>query len=188
MWRRLDVPGHDFCCFEQLASGWQIAGTAIFLHGGVPARLAYRVTCDAAWRTQHGSVQGSIGTRPVAVRVERSEAGQWLLDGRVMSELHGCVHLDYGFTPATNFEQLRQLGLQVGERAELTVAWLDVPDRQPLAMRALPQRYARRSASTYWYESPDDGYAALLELTEQGTIARYPGLWELEQGTASASA
>lgn len=182
IWRRLDAPGHDACRFELGASGWQIEGWAIFVHAGEPARLAYRVTCDSAWRTQHGRVHGFLGTRPVAATVARSPAGAWSVDGRTVAELEGCLHLDYGFTPATNFQQLRQLDLAVGEHADLTVAWLDLPAAQPAAMRALPQRYARRSATTYWYESPDDGYAALLELTREGVIARYPGLWELEEG------
>ena len=42
----------------------------------------------------------------------------------------------------------------------------------------LPQRYERRSATTYWYESPTAGYAELLELAPSGFVSRYPGLWE----------
>jgi hypothetical protein len=92
------------------------------------------------------------------------------------------VHLDYGFTPATNFQQLRQLGLQIGERAELPVAWLDVPNPRPLGLQLLVQHYLRRSESTYWYEAPRFDYDGLLELTREGIVARYPGLWELEIG------
>ena len=45
-------------------------------------------------------------------------------------------------------------------------------------LQALPQRYERRSATTYWYESPTAGYAELLELAPSGFVRRYPGLWE----------
>jgi hypothetical protein len=55
------------------------------------------------------------------------------------------------------------------------VAWIDAPDG---VLQALPQRYERRSATTYWYESPTVGYAELLELAPSGFVRRYPGLWE----------
>jgi hypothetical protein len=72
--------------------------------------------------------------------------------------------------------------LRIGERAELPVAWLDVPEQRPLGLQLLVQHYARRSESTYWYEAPRFDYDGLLELTRGGIVARYPGLWELEVG------
>jgi hypothetical protein len=184
LWRRLDVPGHDACRFEQHATGCQIAGTAIFEHQGVPAHLEYEVVCDATWHTRGGTVRGFVGTQLVQLAVERTPAGEWLLDGRTVPGLEDCVHLDFGFTPATNFAQLRQVALQVQQSVAFSVAWLDVPDGTELALLALPQHYERRSATSYWYESPTVGYAELLELTDKGIIVRYPGLWELETSSA----
>lgn len=88
------------------------------------------------------------------------------------------MHLDLSFTPATNFQQLRQLALADGGVSDLPVVWLDVPLS---VLRVLPQRYERRGDLTYWYEAPTVGYAALLEITSAGFIRRYPGLWELEE-------
>jgi hypothetical protein len=167
IWRRLDVPGHDACRFERLESGWQIAGTAVFQHERAPASLAYSVTCDLGWRTQRGQVRGFVGSAAVDVTIEKGAEDAWMIDGRA------------GFTPATNFQQLRQLALRVGDGADLAVAWLDVPATRPFALELLAQRYERRSASTYWYEAPRFDYRAMLELTPQGTVARYPGLWEV---------
>jgi uncharacterized protein len=178
LWRRLDVPGHDACRFHESESGWEIDGTAVFLHEGLPARLAYRVVCDREWQTREGSVRGFVGTDLVTAIIERDGRGTWKLDGRVVPGLESHRHLDFGFTPATNFQQVQQLALAVGQAADLPAAWLDVP---PSGLQLLPQRYERRSASTYWYESPTAGYEALLELTPDGFIRRYPGLWELEE-------
>jgi hypothetical protein len=184
LWRRLDVPGHDACRFEQTESGYEIAGTAIFPHAGLPALLDYQVECDEAWRTLRGEVRGFLGTRLVEVTVERAPAGEWLLNGQTVAGLQDCVHLDFGFTPATNFAQLRETALRVHQRAAFSVAWLDVPDGPALALQSLPQHYERRSATSYWYESPTVDYAELLELTQEGIIVRYPGLWELETSSA----
>jgi hypothetical protein len=38
-----------------------------------------------------------------------------------------------------------------------------------VSLALLPQRYTRRSADTYWYESPTTSYEALLEIDESGS-------------------
>jgi hypothetical protein len=91
--------------------------------------------------------------------------------------LESCVDLDFGFTPATNLLQLQRVALAVGQVADVPVAWLDVSAG---TLTVLPQRYERRSATTYWYESPSANYEGLLEVAPTGFIRRYPGLWEAE--------
>lgn len=177
LWRRLDVPGHDACRVALLASGWQLAGTAVFLHNGAPARLSYSLSGDRDWRTRSGRIEGFVGQLVVDLAIERAMNGAWSVNGAVVHGLDHCVHLDFGFTPATNFPQVRQLALRNGDRADLPVAWLDVP---PAALRVLDQRYERQGDSTYWYVAPSVDYEALLEVTPAGVIRRYPGLWELE--------
>jgi len=177
LWRRLDSPGHDACRFEGRESDWHLDGTAVFLHNGAPARLTYRVGGDSAWRTREGSVYGFVGNEMVDVKIERDADGTWIMNGRTAPAVEGLVHLDFGFTPATNSPHLRQLDLRQGQSADLPVAWLDVP---PSGLQVLPQRYERRTQTTYWYEAPTVGYAAVLELTLAGFIRHYPGLWQLE--------
>ena len=179
LWRRIDTPGHDACWYERTDAGWYLDGTAVFRSDGVPAALRYRVVCDPAWRTRSGHVEGRVGDQAIDLAIERT-AGGWTLDGAVAAGLDACEHLDFGFTPATNFPQIRQLALAVGRAADLPVAWIDVPGVARLEV--LPQRYERRSDETYWYESPTASYAGLLELTPDGIIRRYPDLWELEDG------
>jgi hypothetical protein len=178
LWRRLDTPGHDACAIALGPHGCSIEGTAVFLHEGMPARLAYSLLCDTQWKTRSGAVRGFVGDRAIDVRVERSEAGLWRLDGETVSGLEACEHLDFGFTPATNFPHFRALRLRVGNAADLPVAWLDVP---PAPLRVLPQRYERRTDTAYWYEAPTIPYAALLELAPSGMMRNYPELWELEE-------
>lgn len=178
LWRRLDTPGHDACRVEACPGGWRLDGVAVFLHEHGPARLEYGVRCDAAWRSRDGFVRGFVGTRTVDVAIGRHPTGHWMVDGRRVEGLDDCEHLDFGFTPATNISQLKFLALAEGAGADLAVAWLDVP---PSALRRLPQRYERRG-DAMWYESPTFDYRGLLELTPEGIVRRYPGLWELESG------
>jgi hypothetical protein len=173
LWQRLDVPGHDVCRIEQSGDGWRISGTAVFLHLGLPACLSYALDCGASWRAVFGEVEGWIDATVVKLRITRDAAGRWSVNG-ISSDLD-CIDLDFGFTPATNVAPLRRLNLAVGDAAEAPAAWLDVTSG---ALSLLPQRYARRSGSTYWYEAPSTGYAALLEAdAATGFVRRYPALW-----------
>lgn len=178
LWRRLDVPGHDTCRLTQIRAGWKLEGTAVFRHeNGQPARIDYHVVCDNTWRSRLGRIKGFVGAQNIDLRIRRSIRGSWMLNGRAIKDLEDCLDLDFGFTPATNLLQLERVKLEIGSKTEFPVAWIDVPDA---ALQFLPQRYERRSASTYWYESPTAGYAALLELSDSGFVRHYPELWRME--------
>lgn len=177
LWRRLDTGGHDACRLVQSKDGWRLEGAAAFRHDGVPACLAYKVDCDDAWRTQSGLVQGWIGAHALDFRIARMSDGVWSLNSQVMSGLDGCVDLDLGFTPATNLFQLRRMALEIGQTADVSVAWLDESSG---TLDTLHQRYERRTAHEYWYEAPRFNYFALLQVNRTGFVEKYPDLWQAE--------
>jgi len=176
LWRRLDAPGHDACGLWKVDGGWRLAGTAVFLFGGRPCHLAYAVECDAAWQTRLARVTGWIGRDEVDL-ILATEAGHWWLNGEEQPQVAGCVDADLNFTPATNLIALRRLALRIGEEADAPAAWFDFPDLQLVRLR---QRYHRLDEHRYAYQSPDVGYAGMLEVSEAGFITTYPGLWMLE--------
>ena len=173
LWRRLDRPGHDACRLEKIESGWRLEGTAVFLDEEGPARLSYSVTCDEHWQSERGAVSGWIGPQEIEVSIERMPDG-WMLNGRLIAGLEDCVDLDFGFTPATNIFLLRRLELHPGQFADVSVVWFDAGVDN---LVRLPQRYERRTATKYWYESPTAGYAAELEVNANGFVLQYPRLW-----------
>jgi hypothetical protein len=177
LWRRLDTPGHDACRLERRETGWQVEGTAVLLEGGAPGLLWYRVICDAEWRSVAGEVRGWVGERAVRLDIARTPQNVWTIGGVAVPGLEQCVDLDLGFTPATNLFQLRRLALEVGQAADAPVAWLE---SSFAGLRLLPQRYERRSDTTYLYDAPTVGYHGLLEVDPTGFVRRYPGIWELE--------
>lgn len=175
LWRRLDAEGHEACRLMRRDGGWRLDGTAVFQQERSPACLSYEVDCDDEWLTQWGAVYGWIGGRSLDFRIARSADRTWTLNGQVVPQLDECVDLDLGFTPATNLSQLRRVALQVGEAADIPVAWLDV---EAGTLDQLDQRYERRSENTYWYEAPRFNYSALLQVSAAGFVERYPSLWE----------
>lgn len=155
----------------------------MFLHEGNAAQLSYRVDCDHAWLTVGGHVRGWLGAKAVDFVVARTSAGAWTLDGAVVEAPADCVDLDLGFTPATNLVALRRLALAEGQAADAPAAWLDIATG---TLARLPQRYERRTPTSYWYEAPSVGYAELLEVDPNGFVCSYPGLWEREPAARGA--
>lgn len=177
LWRRLDIPGHDACRLTQTETGWQLTGSAVFRHALGPGRIEYAVDCDAQWHSREGRVRASIADQTWDLRIAHFDE-RWLLDDKEVAGLEQCHDLDFGFTPATNLCQLRRIALGVGETADVPVAWLDLPEG---SLVAVPQRYERRSETTYWYESATFGYSALLEIDASGFVTSYPRLWAREE-------
>jgi hypothetical protein len=178
LWCRLDAPGHDACRLVARDGGWRLEGMAAFRHEGAPASLAYEAECDTAWRTTRSTVRGWVGDERFDLDITRAVDGPWILRGRGVSGLDACVDVDLGFTPATNLFQLRRIALEVGQGADVPVAWIDVLGT---TLEVVHQRYERLSADTYRYESPRFEYRETLRVTTAGFVALYPRLWEVEE-------
>jgi hypothetical protein len=183
LWRRLDANGHDACRLIEIEHGWRLEGATIFHHESEPTFIRYQVDSDEIWRTESSLVYGWIGTQSFEFRIMRSSNNVWMLNGKIVPEVAGCVDLDLGFTPATNLFQLRRLALVTGQSADARVAWFDLPGD---TLQSLHQRYERRSVDTYWYESPQFHYSAILQVNELGFVEKYPTLWEAETWARSS--
>jgi hypothetical protein len=177
LWQRLDAPGHDACRLERHEAGFRLRGTAVCLEAGAPASLAYTVECDDGWRTRRGLIHGWIGAVALDFHIVRDPHHGWTCNGQHVDGLAHCLDLDLGFTPATNLFQLRRLSLREGEAADNPVAWFDITTGK---LELVVQRYERRTADTYWYESARFNYRAMLEVDAHGFVRRYPQLWEAQ--------
>lgn len=174
-WECLYTPGHDAACLTRHgADGWLLHGTAVFRHPAGPARIDYAVEIDAAWQSRRGTIRGYLAQHRVDHLIERHD-DDWHLDGRPQG-LSTLLDLDFGFTPATNLQQLRRAALQPGQAIDMTVAWFDL---EAAGLTALPQHYERLDAARYHYASPDTPYEAVLELAPNGFARLYPGLWRM---------
>lgn len=175
LWRRLDVPGHDAAFVVAQAWGWSLCGMAVFGHAAGAICVAYEVALERDWSTRGGELRGHREGQFFHHRIERRPDG-WYLDGHHQAGLESLVDLDFGFTPATNLQQMRRVVFDGGASIELPVVWFDVGMQR---LERLPQRYERRGDKRFWYEAPTVGYQGLLELADHGFIAQYPGLWSL---------
>jgi hypothetical protein len=124
-----------------------------------------------------------LGNRKIDYAITR-QGREWILNGKSIPGLEHLIDLDFGFTPATNLQQLRRVPMPQNQTVELPVAWLDADSG---TLTELPQLYEQRSQTTIWYEAPGVDYKGLLELAPNGFIRRYPNLWEAELAVSIAT-
>jgi len=177
LWRRLDLPGHDFARVVLRENRWELSGTAVFAHGQSPCRLDYFVACDTGWRTRSARVCGVVGDREVDLTISVDAEQRWYMNGTESTTVAGCVDIDLGFTPATNLLPIRRLSLGIGKEAEVAASWLPFPS---LELELLPQVYRHEGEWTYRYESGGGTFVRVLEVNAVGLVTRYPGLWQAE--------
>ena len=110
-----------------------------------------------------------------------SQSGHWRTQqGETLSLLEGCRHVDLSITPFTNTLPIRQLGLQVGELAEIEVVYVALPEMQ---LSCANQRYTRLAENVYRYEDQSfpGGFTADLPVDDDGLVLDYPGLFKRVQ-------
>ncbi len=177
LWSKLDQPGHESARLTFQAPGWQLTGTAVFVHQQQPCRLDYQVVCDAQWQTVSGRVAGWVGHRAIALELSVDSIHRWWLNGTEYPNVAGCIDLDLNFSPSTNLIPIRRLDLAIGQAMVVTAAWLRFPG---FRLEPLQQKYRRLAAATYRYESGDGEFARELSVNAAGFVTSYPDFWALE--------
>lgn len=177
IWRRLDLPGHDTAALWRSVDGWRLWGVAVLSESGRPCRVEYEIACDANWMTRRCALHGYVGAVAVALQVERTAAGAWIVDGTRATHLDGCDDIDLGFTPATNLLPIRRLALKVGDSAPVRAAWVRFPE---LSTEVLDQVYTRLTPERYLYTSAGGTFRRELAVDETGFVLDYPELWQAE--------
>jgi uncharacterized protein len=161
--------GSELCVLDSKDRGWELSGTALLAAEQGPAEIRYSVLVGRTWATEDVEVVVSFPNGDIP---EPIELGALWSGKERPPEFRDCVDVDLGFTPATNTLPIRRLGLEVGEAAELAVAWLRWP---ALRVERAEQRYERLARDRYRYSSGD--FEADLTVDEHGLVVEYEGVW-----------
>ena len=177
LWRRLDIPGHEYARIEPHDSSWTLSGIALLYHEGQPCRLEYAIDCDLSWSTTAAHVSGWVGNREIDVSIAAGRNHSWSLNGDSVADVRGCIDVDLNFSPSTNLLPIRRLNLAIGQRAEVHAAWLRFPG---FTLERLVQSYTRLAEHTYRYESAGGKFVADIEVSEFGLPISYGTIWIAE--------
>jgi len=174
VWQRTDLPGTEWCALFVGEDAASVEGTVVLAADGAPWRIEYLITLDGAGRTRHleihgdGVTEGDGGPRRVDLFLEADGAGRWTRDGDVVIDDPKALDCDLGFSPATNTLPIRRLGLAIGERRDIAVAWVLFPSFEVVLGR---QSYERLTEWTWRYRST--GFEADLTVDKDGLVQDY---------------
>jgi hypothetical protein len=152
----------------------------------MPYRLDYVLETGNAFVTMllDVSSRGAGWSRKLVLRGDG--AGSWLIDadaeghadlpppGGDPAALAGALDCDLGLSPVTNLMPILRHGLLSGlGQAELTAAWVSVPD---LGVRPDRQRYAAAGTNLVRYDALDGSFSATITVDDDGLVVDYPGI------------
>jgi hypothetical protein len=185
VWLKNEQTGCEFAeiAFEPdrlTARGVAIGSTPI------PYRMDYVLETGAAFVTMllDISSQGAGWSRRLVLRGDG--AGSWQIDADVEGNadlpapggnpavLAGALDCDLGLSPVTNLMPILRHGLLSGVgQAELTAAWVSVPD---LRVQPDGQRYTSAGANLIRYDALDGSFSAMITVDDDGLVVDYPGI------------
>lgn len=186
MWTQWNNLGMEQLHIENSSSGMTADGVVVGVREGKPFRARYQIDTDRAWQVQQIKVELlNSGGKTLALRSDRS--GHWLRsDDTELPELEHCIDIDLSATPFTNTLAIRRLGLQPGEKCDLNVVYVAVPEME---VRAVPQRYTCLEISSqggmYRYEAILRNFSVDLLVDRHGLVIEYPKafrrVWSVEE-------
>jgi hypothetical protein len=178
LWQSIDDPGHEWCSLDDGGAGparpsrtEQLRGTAVLAAEGIPWRISYSIELGEAGITRQVTVTAEGGRpEPVALELSHDGRGRWThaASGAVVVDDPNALDIDLAFSPSTNSLPIRRLGLVVGERREIAVAWVLFPSFEVVRGS---QTYERLGERVWRYESP--GFKAELTVDEHGLVDTY---------------
>lgn len=174
LWTRIDQPSLEY--FELLENGSDMVlrGTILTADDGDALRVEYVVRCDAMWVTRSVQVTQTRRGKTTDLRLAVDDQRRWWRDGAEVTAVAGCIDADISLTPSTNLLPIRRLKLGEGAAADVTAAWIRLPEMQ---IEPLPQRYTRARTHVYHYESSGGDFTTDIEVDDAGLVVSYPPLW-----------
>ena len=186
-WLSSDWNGQETCTLSQHSDGWEFVGRATGEADGQSVVVDYAISTDQAWQTQQVSVTMST-EHPQSHQhcvLARDHHGRWTAQGEdcpPLDAIQGLHDIDIQITPSSNTLPINRLEMAIGEGADVTAAWVRIPE---FVVEPLPQRYTRVAARTYAYESNDGDFTATLEVDDLGLVITYDPGWTRIETNAS---
>lgn len=141
-------------------------------------RVRYRIQCDLSWRVREIDIR-RLDDQSIPLELRADGKGHWhTAKGAALPPLDGCIDVDISVTPFTNTLPIRRLNLSRDQSAQMTVAYIVVPE---LEVKPIQQRYTCLSRTPdgglYRYENLTRPYQANLVVDEDGLVIDYPNVW-----------
>ncbi|WP_436787670.1 putative glycolipid-binding domain-containing protein [Yinghuangia sp. YIM S10712] len=177
-WQHCDArTGFEVVTIVRLGDGWRLRGATTAVEDERPWAVDYAIDVDDQWRTRRARVSRPLDEGSTALTVRQVGEGRWLVDGRRVPELDGCLDIDLESSAMTNALPVHRLGLAVGQTADVPAVYVRAAD---LGVDRLGQTYSRLTDSAegqcHDYTAPAFDFTARLVYDDSGFVVEYPGL------------
>ncbi|MCA9833628.1 MAG: putative glycolipid-binding domain-containing protein [Thermomicrobiales bacterium] len=174
IWQHLDTPGWEHVRVIADHPEWTVFDSIFVRHDADRIlRGGYTLVMDKAWRTLE--LRLMLETSPGvmdALHLLTEGDGRWTdAEGRPMPQLDGCLDVDIRWTPLTNSLPINRLGLDDGDSADITVAYISLPD---LVALPIQQTYSHTGAGDFRYTNRASGFSADIVTDADGYVISYP--------------
>jgi uncharacterized protein len=175
LWQGVETGALDRCRLEAGPEGLRLSGTVLTAEFGIPLEVRYLVEAgpDGLSRRVELELDGGAGAVRRVLLADGGGRWRWEGGGSDLAEVDGALDVDLTVTPATNTLPIRRLaGLEVGEAADLRMAWVQLPE---LSVIPSAQRYERLAAGRWRFSTGD--FTAELLVDPGGLVLEYSGLF-----------
>ena len=173
VWSGIRTPSLDYCRVKRDRGGWRFSGMIVAKFQNDPFGAHYEILVDKAFKTRTLTVEKIDASRTIRLEIELRNR-VWMVDGKRRTDLGKCTDVDMESSPVTNTIPIRRTALKIGERVDLSAAWVRFPS---LRVEPLEQSYERISAKKYRYRSAS-GFSAELEVDNFGLVTHYGDIWK----------
>ena len=158
-------------------NGYRLDGHTVAVESGQPWTVGYSIALSDQWVTLSARIWGWSGRGRRSLQLNSDGLGRWLVDGRALAALDGCIDVDLESSCCTNTIPVHRLALAVGQSADAPAAYVRAVD---LTVQRLEQQYARvrddDAGMRYEYRAPGFEFAASLLYDRAGLVLEYPGI------------
>ena len=174
LWQGVETGALDRCRLGTGPGGLRLSGTVLTAEFGTPLEVRYLVGAGPDGLTRRVELELDDGPGAVRRVLLADGAGRWRWEGGPeLAEVAGALDVDLTVTPATNTLPVRRLaGLEVGQAADLRMAWVQFPGLEVLDSA---QRYERLAADRWRFSTGD--FSAELLVDPDGLVLDYGGLF-----------
>jgi hypothetical protein len=170
LWQDISTGALDRCRLDVGMNGLRLGGTVLTAAYDNPLEIRYLVATDENGLTRRVELELD-DEHPRVLLADGS--GRWHWDGGPeMTDASGALDVDLTVTPATNTLPIRRLKIDVGQAADLLMAWVQFPGLEVIPSE---QRYERLAADRWKFSTGD--FEAELVVDEDGLVLDYGGLF-----------
>lgn len=174
LWHCPPLSSSEHASLLEAGDGYRLQGVTALPLGDIPCHIDYVVFADRQWRPSEAraTITTPSGVRELVLWSDHADG--WQLNGVPASHLDGCRDVDLGWTPATNTVPIRRLGLEIGETATISAAWVRFPE---LDVVSNAQCYTRLADDRWQFRSGDYDFELVTDATTGLVLSYGDDLW-----------